>query len=76
MLPNGQTFHGAGGLRQILLREPDAFARCLGTKLFTYALGRRMLLAKARGNETFSQLIEDIVTNPAFEERPAANAAP
>jgi Protein of unknown function (DUF1592)/Protein of unknown function (DUF1588)/Protein of unknown function (DUF1587)/Protein of unknown function (DUF1595)/Protein of unknown function (DUF1585) len=73
-LPNGQTFEGAAGLRQVLLRDQDAFARCLGSKLFTYALGRKMSLNSARGNQTFRGLIEDIVTSPAFEQPSSSNA--
>jgi hypothetical protein len=72
-LPNGQTFQGAAGLREILLRDQDRFARCLGSKLFTYALGRQIAMPAARGSEPFSELIEDIVTNPRFEQPSGSN---
>ncbi|HTW64229.1 MAG TPA: DUF1592 domain-containing protein [Bryobacteraceae bacterium] len=74
ILPNGENFQGAEGLRKILLRDQDAFARCLGSKLFTYALGRKIALPAARGNEKFSELVEDIVTSPAFEQMSNSNA--
>jgi hypothetical protein len=70
-LPNGETFQGADGLRQFLLTDQDAFAKCLGSKLFTYALGRKSAIPAARGNEKFSELVEEIVTSPAFEESPS-----
>lgn len=73
-LPDGETFQGPEGLRRILLRDQDAFAKCLGSKLLTYALGRKLSMRAARGNEKFSQLVEDIVTSPAFLEQSGANA--
>jgi hypothetical protein len=73
-LPNGETFQGPDGLRRILLRDQDAFAKCLGSKLLTYALGRKLNMRAARGNETFSQLVEDIVTSPAFLGQSGVNA--
>jgi hypothetical protein len=73
-LPNGQTFQGAAGVRQILLRDQDTFARCLGSKLITYALGRKLSMPSVRGNEKFSQLVEDIVASPAFQSQRDSNA--
>lgn len=72
-LPNGQTFQGADGLRQILMKDQDTFARCFASKLLTYALGRKLNMPSAHGNEKFSELIEQIVTNPAFEELAGSN---
>src|SRR5262249_20330792 len=40
VLPSGETFDGADGLRRILLTRKDQFRRCLVEKLLTYALGR------------------------------------
>jgi len=54
---------GPDALKQLLLKDQDRFARCLVSKLMTYALGRKASLPSASGNETFSQLIESIVTN-------------
>jgi uncharacterized protein DUF1592/uncharacterized protein DUF1588/uncharacterized protein DUF1587/uncharacterized protein DUF1595/uncharacterized protein DUF1585 len=54
---------GPEALKQLLLKDQDRFARCLASKLMTYALGRKASLPAVRGNETFSQLVESIVTN-------------
>jgi Protein of unknown function (DUF1592)/Protein of unknown function (DUF1588)/Protein of unknown function (DUF1587)/Protein of unknown function (DUF1595)/Protein of unknown function (DUF1585) len=74
-LPDGRIFTGPDELRQILLHDQDRFAKSLGTKLFTYALGRKMVMSSAHGNEAFSQLVEDIVTSPQFEELGALSNA-
>lgn len=73
-LPNGQSFIGAAGLKQILLKQQDQFARCLASKLMTYALGRKASMPSATGNQTFSQLVQAIVTSPEFEETAGTNA--
>ena len=54
---------GPDALKQLLLQDQDRFARALASKLMTYALGRKASLPSVRGNETFSQLVESIVTN-------------
>lgn len=72
-LPNGQTFQGPEDLRRILLHDQDAFARCLGSKLLTYALGRKLSMPQARGNQKFSELVEEIVTSPVFEQQTVSN---
>lgn len=54
---------GPDALKQLLLKDQDRFARCLASKLMTYALGRKASLPAVRGNETFFQLVESIVTN-------------
>jgi hypothetical protein len=53
---------GPEALKQTLLKDQDKFARCLASKLATYALGREASLPTATGNETFSQLVETIVS--------------
>jgi hypothetical protein len=58
---------GPEALKQLLLKDQDRFARCLASKLMTYALGRKASWPSARGNESFSQLVEEIVTNGAHE---------
>jgi hypothetical protein len=58
---------GPEALKQHLLSDQDRFARCLGSKLATYALGRKASLPSATGNETFSQLVEDIMIGGAHE---------
>ena len=50
-------------LKQMLLKDQDRFAQVLGSKLMTYALGRKVPMRSATGNETFSQLVERIVTH-------------
>ncbi len=50
-------------LKQMLLKDQDLFARVLGSKLMTYALGRKCSIKSASGNETFAQLVEQIITN-------------
>jgi hypothetical protein len=52
---------GPEALKQSLLKDQDKFAQCLGSKLMTYALGRKVPMRSVTGNETFSQLVEAIV---------------
>jgi hypothetical protein len=54
---------GPDALKQLLLKDQDRFARCLGSKLMTYALGRKASLPAVTGNETFSQVVEEVITN-------------
>ena len=48
-------------LKQHLLSDQNRFARALASKLATYALGRKVSLPSVTGNETFSQLVEEIM---------------
>ena len=41
-LPNGETFDGPQGLKQLLLRHPERFAGATVERLLTYALGRQL----------------------------------
>jgi hypothetical protein len=52
---------GPEALKQHLLGDQTRFARCVGSKLATYALGRKASLPSATGNETFSQLVEEVM---------------
>ncbi len=54
---------GPDALKQLLLKDQDRFARCLASKLMTYERGRKASLPSATGNETFSQLVEQIINN-------------
>jgi Protein of unknown function (DUF1592)/Protein of unknown function (DUF1588)/Protein of unknown function (DUF1587)/Protein of unknown function (DUF1595)/Protein of unknown function (DUF1585) len=54
---------GPDALKQLLLKDQDRFARCLASKLITYAQGRKSGLPAVRGNETFSQLVEEIINS-------------
>jgi hypothetical protein len=58
---------GPEALKQHLLSNQNRFASCLASKLATYALGRKASLPSATGNETFSQLVEEIMTGGAHE---------
>ena len=58
---------GPDALKRSLLKEQDRFARGLASKLMTYALGRQASLPSATGNQTFSQLVEEIMTAGAHE---------
>ena len=60
-LPNGGTFDGPEGLKQLLLNDKAAFTRCLAEKLLIYALGR--------GLEDYDQpAVQSIVTETAASD--------
>ena len=40
VLPDGTTFDGPDGLRNVLVGDPDRFVRTVSEKMLTYALGR------------------------------------
>jgi uncharacterized protein DUF1592/uncharacterized protein DUF1588/uncharacterized protein DUF1587/uncharacterized protein DUF1595/uncharacterized protein DUF1585 len=58
---------GADALKRHLLNDRDRFARSMASKLATYALGRKASLPLATGNETFSQLVEEIMVSGDHE---------
>ena len=77
-LPNGKTFDGPEGLKQILLSDKSAFAKCLAEKLLTYALGRGLedydqpaiqsiVTQTAASEYRFSALVEAIVSSDPFQ---------
>ena len=79
-LPDGKTFVGADGLRTVLKTDRAAFARCLTTKLLTYALGRgverydrpaveNISQALEKDGYRFSALVEGIVNSKPFQKR-------
>jgi hypothetical protein len=79
-LPNGRTFDGAQGLKEILLADKPAFTRCLAEKLLTYALGRGLedydrtavqsiVDRTVAAGYKFSALILQIVQSVPFRER-------
>ncbi len=76
-LPNGQTFSGPEQLKTLLAARSEEFARCLTTKMMTYALGRglgfddrchvdRIVEGLAHDGQRFSRLVVGIVTSDAF----------
>jgi hypothetical protein len=79
-LPNGQSFTGAAGLKQILLGQSARFTRQFSEQLLTFALGRGLEPADrpaverihqhltARGNK-LSALVEAIVESDPFQKR-------
>jgi hypothetical protein len=79
-LPGGRTFKGPVELRAILEDEHEAFARCLTSKLLTYALGRglerydtkavKLITSRlpAHGYK-FSGLVLEIVNSFPFQSR-------
>jgi hypothetical protein len=54
---------GPDALKRLLLNDQDQFARCLASKLMTYALGRKASVRSVSGNETFSQIVEEVIAN-------------
>jgi hypothetical protein len=79
-LPDGDEFDGPEELRGVLRKQPDVFARCLTSKLLTYALGRglerydtRTVKRIASGlparNYKFSALVLEIVNSLPFQSR-------
>ena len=79
-LPDGRTFRGPDGLKGILTTDKDAFARCITSKLLTYALGRGLerydratvnVISKriAAKNYRFSSLALEIAASKPFQMR-------
>ena len=84
ILPDGRSFSGAKGLKQILLSQSHAFTQNFTEKLLTYALGRglersdRGLVGQISSNVAqhdyrFSSLVTSIVNSPAFQMRSASS---
>jgi mono/diheme cytochrome c family protein len=79
-LPDGNEFDGPVELRGILASQREAFARCLTSKLLTYALGRglekydsptvrRIADRLPQADYRFSALVLDIVSSAPFQYR-------
>ena len=79
-LPNGETFSGLEGLRNLLLSDPDRFAGATVERLMTYALGRELdardqpavreiLRSTEAGRYRFVDLIGAIVRSVPFQMR-------
>jgi mono/diheme cytochrome c family protein len=78
--PDGTTFSGPAGLKDVLLTKKREFCRCLAEKMMTYALGRGLEPADRRSIERIvdrlesedhrvSVLVAGIVSSDAFRER-------
>jgi mono/diheme cytochrome c family protein len=85
LLPDGREFKGPDELRAILSEDRVAFARCLTSKLLTYALGRglerydtktvRLIASRLPAHEyRFSGLVLEIVNSLPFQSRRPAPA--
>ena len=79
-LPEGTTFDGIKGLRQVLLAQPELFVTTLTEKLLTYAVGRQLgytdapavrgiVRAAAGSDYQFSSVIAGIVSSTPFQMR-------
>src|SRR5438105_3055116 len=79
-LSDGRTFTGAGGLKELLRAQPEAFATNFTEKLLTYALGRglertdRPVVEQIRGelgrdDYRFTTLVTAIVNSRPFQMR-------
>jgi mono/diheme cytochrome c family protein len=79
-LPEGTTFDGIKGLRQVLLAHPELFVTTLVEKLLTYAVGRQLghadapavrgiVRAAAAADYRFSSVIAGIVSSTPFQMR-------
>jgi hypothetical protein len=80
---SGAKLEGLGGLRALLLAEPEQFPRTVTEKLLAYALGRRLeyydrpavraiVRDAASSNYRWSALIAGIVKSPPFQMRAAS----
>jgi cytochrome c553 len=78
-LPDGRAIEGPSGLRGLLASD-DAFARCLASRLVTYAIGRgptrddraavdRLLDALPGLDATFADLVFGVVKMDGFRRR-------
>jgi Protein of unknown function (DUF1592)/Protein of unknown function (DUF1588)/Protein of unknown function (DUF1587)/Protein of unknown function (DUF1585)/Protein of unknown function (DUF1595) len=85
ILPDGSEFTGPEELRTILEKQRDAFARCLTSKLLTYALGRglerydartvKQIVSRLPAHEyRFSGLVLEIVNSLPFQSRKPTRA--
>ena len=79
-LPNGKTFQGPDGLKNLLLDNPEEFARGAVERLMTYALGRELeardqpavrqiLRGAAPGGYRFHDVVAGIVKSVPFRMR-------
>jgi hypothetical protein len=78
--PGGVKLEGLAGLREMLVRRPEEFARTVTRKLMSYALGRELeyydqpavraiVRAAAADRYRWSSIVLGIVESPAFQMR-------
>jgi hypothetical protein len=86
VLPSGERFEGADGLRRILLTRKDQFRKCLVEKLLTYALGRglekadraaveRLCNKSLEKKDRFADMIFEVVKSEPFRKRTNAGGS-
>jgi mono/diheme cytochrome c family protein len=79
-LPDGTTFDGPAGLRNVLAGQPDRFVRTFTEKMLTYALGRglehydmpavrRITRDAARNGYRASSIVLGVVNSAPFQMR-------
>ena len=79
-LPDGTTFNGPAGLREVLVKKRDLFVETFTERLLTYALGRgveeydnaalrTITRAAAADNQKWSAIILGIVKSTPFQMR-------
>jgi Protein of unknown function (DUF1592)/Protein of unknown function (DUF1588)/Protein of unknown function (DUF1587)/Protein of unknown function (DUF1585)/Protein of unknown function (DUF1595)/Ca-dependent carbohydrate-binding module xylan-binding/Planctomycete cytochrome C len=79
-LPDGRTFKGPDGLKQLLKQNNSLFVRCLSEKMLTYALGRglepydrgavdKIVAGVTKEDYRFAALISEIVKSEPFQMR-------
>lgn len=80
VLPSGEKFEGADGLRKILVTRKDQFRKCLVEKLMTFALGRglekadrpaidRLCQKSVEKKDRFAEIILEVVKSEPFRKR-------
>ena len=86
VLPDGTTFEGPAGLREVLVGKRDLFVETFTERLLTYALGRgveqydrpvvrKIARAAAADDQRWSAIILGIVNSAPFQMRRVSNAS-
>jgi len=86
VLPDGTTFDGPAGLREVLVGKRDLFVETFTERLLTYALGRgveqydrpvvrKIARAAAADDQRWSAIILGIVNSAPFQMRRVSNAS-
>ena len=82
VLPDGKSFNGATGLKEVLDSKKELFLRSVTNKMLTYALGRgleyydrpaaeQIVTALTKNDYRFSTLVLEIVKSDPFQKRTA-----
>jgi len=86
VLPDGTTFDGPAGLREVLVSKRDLFVETFTERLLTYALGRgveqydrpvvrKIARAAAADDQRWSAIILGIVNSAPFQMRRVSDAS-